>query len=231
MMAQVSKQSLPMSYSFYVEGAQEEIKRDDVELLMIKLGTKQVKKHFYKSMDLQPYLTSNQINQKRLLMNTLQHSNKDINTRVKKRMKHEFRLLYQRYMSLLRLKMKDKIFFKTNELMVRYGIYDDEKHDTIGFDNAFFDVRRHDWIENNSYEKHLKVTLQLRRIHMHERKIFVEKMDQMNKKLRAPTLDFFKRIRILHQNINIEHYFLDHQQTQFQNKIKEIQASLTQKKE
>ena len=75
-------------------------------------------------MDLQPHLTSNQIDQKRLLMNTLQQSNKDINTRVKKRMKHEFRLLYQRYMRLLRLKMKDKIFIRTNELMVRYGIYD-----------------------------------------------------------------------------------------------------------
>ena len=79
----------------------------------------------------------------------------------------------------------------------------------------------------NSEERKLALSLQLERIELHNRAVFMKKMILLNKKLRNRNMEFFEKIRYIQRRIFSESLLIDkNEQEKLFNKLNEINTWL-----
>ena len=66
---------------------------------------------------------------------------------MKQIMKSQIRFLYQRYVQILRLKMKDAIFHDVSALLEQYGVYPDSDRNYLAFDQQMAEMLKIRWLE------------------------------------------------------------------------------------
>lgn len=94
-----------------------------------------MKKQLQQSLsNLQNSMSVKELKQQQLQYMVVTKKQSMVNKKTKQIMKSQIRFLYQRYVQILRLKMKDAIFHDVGTVLEQYGVYPSSTRNCLAFD-------------------------------------------------------------------------------------------------